>query len=288
MVASGLRLGEVMKSVREGDLIITPVFNKWLVANYDTPIPPDIAEWVRKQLTTKPRDRSGSFSASAAGRCYREQELQFLGMPTSGAIDPRLAWIFDDGKWRHLHWQARLLQAGILDVAERPLFWRNKRSRGTIDGLGSVPDDHKRTRIRGLEFGFELKGVNPFYYKKAVKGDAGVKEEHKMQVSRYFLMGGFDLFVTLYEDKGSQNWHEWVDFPDMEYINDQREELEELNDAIENEQLHDMLPQCALQTGDTWNSCDYGGAHESCIKSRDWPNLRKSKPKKKKKRKKGK
>lgn len=278
---ASLNLGKIIKAVRNTDLIITPRLNEYLIVHGDDPIRPDIAGLIVEEMTKKPRDRSRSFSASSAGQCPRKQELQFLGMPQTGAIDPQLAMIFADGKWRHMRWQAILLQAGLLDKIEMPLFWRSRRSRGSIDGLGTVPDDHARMSIRGLEYGFELKGTNPYVYQKAVKQEDGTKEEHKRQVARYFLMGGFDLFVTIYENKATQEWFEWVEFPDQKYIDQEIEELKNLNRAIETQTLDPMLPTCQRQIGD-FNECEYGGVQGACIRARNWPNIKGTKPKKNK------
>lgn len=266
-------MGEIIKAVRNTDLIITPNLNQWLMQHGDDELPKHVAQIIYDQLVTKPRERSASFSASSAGQCLRKQELAFLGLPQVGSIDPRLQNIFNDGKWRHLRWQAMGLMSGFLDRIEMPLYWRSRLSRGTIDGLGTVPDDHPRSAIRGLEYGFELKGANPFIYHKAVKQDKGTKEEHKKQIARYFLMGGFDMFVTIYENKATQEWFEWVEFPDQDYIDAEREELDQLNHSIKTKKLHKMLPQCKLQTGE-FNDCGFGGSHGPCIKAGDWPNLK--------------
>lgn len=270
-----IRLGDIIKAARRTDLIITPKLNTWLVSHGDDPLPKDVAELIYEQLVATPRNRAASFSASSAGRCEREQVLGFLGMPTVGAIDPQLQNIFNDGKWRHLRWQAMGFMVPFLTRMEMPLYWRKKRSRGTIDGMGYVDDDHPRTAWRGLEYGFELKGVNPWSYQVAVKQNQSTIEAHKRQVSRYFLMSGFDLFITVYENKATQEWFEWVEVPDQDYIDRERAELERLNDAVETKTLPSMLPQCVLQVGE-FRECRFGGPHGPCIKAGGWPRLKNS------------
>lgn len=253
--------------------MLTPRINDWLMQHGDDARSEVTARWVYKQLKTQPRIRSGSFSASSSGDCLRYQELQYLGMPSMDTTDPRLQNIFDDGKWRHLRWQSMLMDAGLLTRCEMPLYWRNKRSRGTIDGYGIVPDDHPRTSWQGLDFGFELKGMNPYMYSKVVKGDQDIKEEHTRQFSRYFLMGGFDLFVVIYENKATQEWFEWVVEPDDQLIAESQQELDDLNQAIEHKHLHDMLPQCKIRTG-AFKECPFGRtAQGTCPKAGTWPYL---------------
>lgn len=280
-----LNLKDVLKAARATDLILTPRIMQWLMQYGDDAVPPHIADWIAEQLKAKPRVRSGSFSASSAGRCLRQQELAYLDMPSGETIDYRLQNIFNDGKWRHLRWQAMCLDANVLQKAEMPLYWRGKKSRGTIDGYGVVPDNHVRPSWRGKDFGFELKGMNPYGYARAVKRDPEMKEEHLRQVHRYFLMGGFDLFVIVYEDKASQGWFEWVIEPDDQRLKESQQELDELNEAIDLQLLHPVLPQCKIRTGE-FKECPYGiDAHGACLKSGDWPNLTNPKNRKNRKRK---
>lgn len=274
---SGLRVSDIVRATRDTDKIITPIHERWLQMHGDDPYPEWVADWIHKQLTTTPRNRSASFSASSAGRCPREQELQFLGMPKSGVVDPQLANVFDDGSWRHLRWQANLLTNGLLDRAEMPLFWRNMRSRGTIDGQGTVGNTHPRARWHGAVYGFELKGVSGFQYPKYVQTDEA-KEDHLDQVHRYFLMGDFDLFIIVYEDKSTQAWHEWVIEPDQARIDKQREELERLNHDIDSKQLAPMLPVCR-QRGALFKQCDFGGIGGACITTGNWPKPKKGRKK---------
>lgn len=269
-----LDLKKIIKAAKNTQLIITPVLNDWLMQHGDDPVPPEIAEMVYEQLTTAPRNRSASFSASSAGMCHRRQVLGFLGVPETGAIDPQLQNIFNDGKWRHLRWQTMLLMAGLLDDLEDPQVWKKMRSRGTMDGRGHVYEGHPRPQWEGLEYGFELKGVSPFLFPKFKKADEA-KEEHKGQVHRYFLMSGLDLFIIVYENKGTQEWVEWVIEPDDELLAEQRKELKTLNAAVDRQRLPPVLPSCKAQIGPVFNECPYGGKGGPCLRSGSWPRLRK-------------
>lgn len=269
-----LKLGALIKAARNTDLLITPKLNDWLIAHGDEALSEEVAKKMWDLLTTPPRVRSASFSSSSAGLCDRRQVLAYLGVPSGDVTDPHLANIFSDGKWRHLRWQAMLLMAGLIDDIEDPLIWRRKRTRGTPDGRGYVPDDHPKTHWRDLEFGFELKGVNPFIYQKIVKGDQDIKEEHMRQVHRCFLLGGYDLYCVIYENKGTNDWFEWVIEPDDEYMEEQRNEIERLNGFVDREELPSLLPQCKIKTGPVFNECPYGGKFSVCHRTKEWPNLK--------------
>jgi hypothetical protein len=164
-----------------------------------------------------------------------------------------------------------ILQAGILSEAEVFLDWPNKRSKGSMDGRGVVPLTHPKDQWRGLEYGFELKGMNTYAYNPA-SAKPQAKDDHLEQVHRYFLSGGFDLFVIVYEDKNTQAWKEWVIEPDPARLASQELELDRLNYAVDTETIPDMLPECTKQSGDTFRNCPFGGKGGICVKQgKEWP-----------------
>jgi hypothetical protein len=248
--------------------IITHPLNIFLMQNPNLVLDDNIAELIRNEITKQPRIRSGSFSSSAAGTCKRRQIFQYLGIDPGGVNSPQLQNIFYDGTWRHLRWQAVLLQAGILSHIEVPLAWPAMNSVGTMDGYGVVPDDHPNEAWRGLEFGFELKGVNSNGYRYAMKN--GVKEDHLNQVHRYFLSGGFDLFVIIYENKDTQEWSEWVVEPDQKRLEAQKQELESLNEYAARQELPPMIKPCLQKTGTEWKYCPFAGATGVCVQRDQW------------------
>lgn len=263
-------LGRLLRGMTAANLIITPRYNQWVVQHGDDPLEPWVAEIVLRLLTTPPRFRPGSFSASSAGECFRKQLFDFLGIDAFGMIDPQLATIFIDGKWRHLRMQANLLQAGIIQDVEFGLDWPRMRSKGSVDGVGIVPDDHPHPPWRGKEFGLEIKGINPHQFVQYK--DNFTKEAHKAQFSRYFLSGGFDLFVIIYENKATQEWFEWVVEPDPVAVSGSRTELKVLNRSVDNERLPKRLHDCEQRKGPVFKGCPYGGKNGVCVASDRWVN----------------
>lgn len=274
MVKLSTNMKAMIKSLENTDQIITPKLQEYLVQHGDEEYPEWVVEKIADQLKEKPRVRHSSFSSSSAGQCERAQVLQFLGAKTGNIIGYQLQNIFNDGKWRHLRWQAILLAAGLITEMEEISTWPRMRARGTLDGTGIVPDDHPRVEWRGEEFGFELKGVSTFLFPKYK--DAGPREEdHLQQIGRYFLKQGYRLFVVIYEDKSTQEWKEWVVDAESDQmqkiINRQREELECLNDSVDRKQLPLMLPACASKTGKTFQECPMGGVNGPCALAGSWP-----------------
>ena len=253
--------------------IVTPLLTPWLESHGDDPYPPWVGNTIRKLLVTPPRIRSGFFSASSAGTCLRAQEFGFLGMaPTPGTrehIPPELMAVFDNGKWGHLRWQARLLSAGILQQIEVSMTWPNMYSVNTLDGMGIVDAEHPNRKWRNEEFGFELKTVSPFLYPRWVSGPPQAK--HLAQIHRYFLVSGYRLFVIIYENKGTNAWYEWVIRPDPVLMRQSELELQHLNTAVDRQLFHEPLSSCKIRTGPNWRECPYAGKGGVCETTKRWP-----------------
>lgn len=263
-------IARTIRSINATDEVVKPQMTAYLAVHGDAPFDRDVAEWMVRQMSTPPRVRSGSFSGSASGSCERLQVLNYLGLSTVGMTEPQLQAIYDDGKFRHLRLQAQMLQAGIIERAELPLPWKRMRAMGTADGVGVVPLDHPRVSWRGLTFGLEIKGANSRQYK--IITDEG-PERYLRQVHRYFLTGGFDLFVIFVENKDSQAWQEMVFEPDQNLLDEQRAELHDLNHAVNTKTLPPLLPGCAKLKGSDFRACAQGTQAGWCAKLRQksWP-----------------
>jgi len=263
------RVGQSVRQLLSADddgLILTPNLLR-LLPMWDGTIDPHVAELMAKLMSTPQRDRSASFSASGSGDCLRKQELMFLGMPaTVAGITPGLRQIFMNGTWVHMRWQAMLLTLGLLDGVETKIIKPSLRSRCSMDGIGTAQGG----RYDGREFGFELKGRNDWNYNMQLRGP---DEKTLRQVDFEFLLSGLELFVIINENKNSQGWKEWVIVRDEARLDVVREEIDELNSAIDTEQLHPMLPECAKQLKKgKFASCPFGGPGGTCISAGNWPN----------------
>lgn len=266
-----MSLTKTLQLLDDKTRIITPRFVPWLERYADDPYPDWVGQRMAEVMTTPPRDRRGSFSASSSGECLRQQEFAFLGarITNAGRTDAHMASIYDDGDWRHMRWQARLLTAGILDDIEVPMAWPRMNSRGSLDGEGVVISDHPNRKWRDQDFGFELKGVNPFWYPRWVSATSA-QEKHLRQVHRYFLVTGKELFVIIYENKGTNEWHEWVIRPNAQMMRESEAELRELNKAVERKKLHRPLASCATRIGAHWKDCPFAGAKGTCETTFGW------------------
>lgn len=266
-----MSLKKLIKDMTDEDKIITGPYTSWLANKADEGYPPWVVRIIAEQLAKQPRVRSGTFSASSAGRCLRQQELGYLGAPATVIQEPdaQSMNIFNDGKWRHLRHQANLLTARILTRIEVPVIVANRKAYGTLDGMGVVPDDHPRKKWRGKLFGWELKGVNQWQYPRWVQQVEPIPG-HLDQIDRYRLLYGVELFSVVYENKSSNEWYEWVLEPDMYRLDDSYRELQDLNTAIRRKRMHDMLPSCKLRQGADWRGCPFAGRNGTCEKAGSW------------------
>lgn len=268
-----MSIGSIVREVKAANTIVSGPYRAWLGQRLDDPLPEWVIERVAEQLRSKQRDRRASFSASSGGQCLRRRELAFLGVKPNMARSPdaRLLNIFHDGRWRHLRWQASLLASEVITDIEVPLTWPNMRHRGTVDGAGTVRDDHPFPEWRGKTFGLELKGMNSWHYNQYVNRRDTQMETHQGQVDEYFLSSGWDLFVFLYEDKATGGWKEWVVEPDAAKLRDTRHNLVVMNQDIDRKKLRPMLPSCNIRKGPNWDGCPYAGAHGPCERAGEWP-----------------
>lgn len=252
----------------DANKIITPDLTRFLLDNPNIVYEQWVVDRIAEQLAKKPRVRSSTFSASAAGTCPRKQVLSFIGSPGRQSDDIQLANMANDGTWRHLRLQANLLQAGIVDDIEYGVPWPARRAMGTLDCVMTVPQTASRVDWRGLSAGVELKGAYSF---KAWKIQAEGPQVYLPQVRRYFASTALDLFVILIENRDSLEWQEYVYERAGVDVQGSLDELDELNGHVDAQTLPVPLPDCARHIGTVFNhQCQYGGKGGICATASTW------------------
>lgn len=260
----GNTIKALLQASANNEKVITYELEKFF-GSWNEVYSPKAVQRVSQLISTPPRVRSGSFSASSAGKCMRRQELAFLGAPAYAEIDSQLRAIFLTGTWTHLRWQAILLTAGILDAVEVTHRKPSLNVRCTLDGTGVV----KSGRYQGRDFGFELKSRNSFTWDKQVQ--AGVDEETRTQADVQMLLTGFDIAVIVNENKNLQSYHEWVFTRNIERISNLERKLYTMNTDIENKKLRPMIPECKIRAKNgEFFKCPYGGKTGICANTGSW------------------
>lgn len=275
-----MRLNAMRIQPAEATQIVWPRLQAFLHKRGESGYPEEVVQKIAELLRSEGRDRSGTFSSSNAGYCPRQQEFAFLGAKKDGMWDTRTLNIFDDGNWRHMRIQAAGLAEGFLEDVEFPVTWGKYLQRGTLDGIGVVPDDHPKEEWRGETYGFELKGVNIWSYNKCIADDEPM-DKHLQQVARYFILTGYKLFVVMYENKGTQEYKEWVLTPDdpliKKHLDDQKTEVEKLYESIATKTMLPMLDECEkaskknVKGPAVWTQCPYGGKDGLCVRTTTFP-----------------
>lgn len=238
-------LKRIIKSAQanRARLNVTPKLDQWLNANDgELTLSPKNAALLTKLLQTRPRVRSGSFSASSRGACERAQVFGFIGVPGRKIVDSVEKMRFIDGKMKHLTFQMMGLEAGIFKHIEAPIKLPHYKVIGSIDA--AEPDD----------FGVELKTTQAFQYYV----DNGPSLAHHLQVETYFEgRPDLDEFSIVYWDTRSREWKEFVFTRQKQYRTLAIAELERLNEAVDNRKLPPILQECRNGKGQTFRSCSY-------------------------------
>lgn len=205
-------------------------------------------QWI--QHKNEQRNRVGTWSASAAGTCQRQQQFTFLGMPKKTPTPEQLN-IFFNGDYVHLRYQVAGLVAGWLTDVEVPLSFRTVR--GTADGLlvwGEV---------------LEIKSINDRGF--SYVSEFGIKAEHKRQATAYMMATGTTRTRFIYENKNTNVNLELPYDLDPEMVSDINTEWEALNSYSMRRELVPMLEDCKAHTGFAWNYCPYS---DQCEEAK-WP-----------------
>lgn len=251
-----MNLSATLARRTNSELLVTPWLEDYLCKNPNLVFQRWVAMWIADELSKQSRDRSNTFSASDSGGCQRYRVLRFSPLEAIPRFDADTTAILHDGTFRHLRWQAVLLDAGILDAIEVSLRLDEYALTGTMDGVGTD---------RAGKFGFELKGANQFTYRKVC--DEGPKQGHLEQVHAYMLGSGLERFSLVYECKDSNEYKEFVVDYDESIAAEVRDELSGLNRMAAQHLLPEIKEECLARKG-AFRSCPYAHA---CLDLTTWP-----------------
>lgn len=257
----------VLRQHNDPNLLLLPKINEYLAQHGNEKFSKPAMDAVWGALTTPPRDRSKSFSSSAAGTDLRHQELAFLGYPQAGTIGPDLQIIFMMGHWMHAMTQGMLLSAKLIQDIEVPVGDPEFYSMGSMDGEGYVWWNATNPKWQDQPFAIEVKTVGTWQWEKKVKLGKP-SEEHLAQIHRYFLLSGLRLcsYLMLNKGGGNEGMVEFVVEADQKLLDQSKRELEELKKAVETQTLHPQSDKCRIGL----SGCIYGGKKGFCGTVTDW------------------
>lgn len=235
-------------------LIISPALDKWLIETQgDLELDDELLAIMSEAMRgARPHVEPG-MSPSALGGCIRAQVMKYAGAKREKEYDSVTLNLLNDGKYRHLRWQAMLLKAGLLDEIET--FVTNGTLRGFIDG------------IKHNEYIFELKGISSL-----ARVRTGPLSKHKRQIYAYMILTGINTCVLIYEDKQTQEWKEFVitidDISDKDKISIE-EEMSDFEAFTDTQTLPERLKKCEEKDGFDYKYCSYKGICFACEKWED-------------------
>lgn len=187
-----------LAKISKPDNVISRRYEEWAKNNGNPKYSDKALEFATKALSDQghPRKRAGTISASSLGKCMRQQQFTFLGMPKK-PIEAKTGSIFVNGTFMHIRWQMAGLTEGWLQEAEVPVPADNPyRLSGTMDGIaddGSV---------------VEFKSCNDRSFAQVMS--FGPLSGHETQGGAYLLATGRERVIFLYENKNDQSFTEIV------------------------------------------------------------------------------
>jgi hypothetical protein len=204
----------------------------------------------RETAATGERDRTGTWSASAAGHCLRQQQFVYLGMPAKGERAD-VSNIFINGDFVHLRYQMVGLIQGWLTDAEIPITLPEYNVRGTMDGdLGDGVLEIKSINSRGF----------------ASVSEFGPKEAHKKQATAYMLAKGYVYTRFIYENKDNNQRAEFLHHLDPVLVGQVEADWILLNEGKRSRTLFPMQRECVQEKGD-YRYCPFATICEKAV----WP-----------------
>lgn len=255
-----MSLTRMLKDMQSG-LLVSPKHEEYLSRELagNVLLSDEIAQWVKEQLMSPQRDRSLTWSASGLGSCERQRVLSWVGVgkPVKMRFTSDTNNVFIHGTWTHLKWQTMGLDAGWLKEVEVSCSIPMMELTGTIDGILTTGE------------GWELKSINERGF-RMVSSD-GPLEKHLLQIHAYMIATGIKTWSLIYEDKGTQQWREYVIPYDEEMGQQVMEELARLNASLATKTLPAVLDPCSRKEGATYRQCQF---RDICLDIKKWPTER--------------
>lgn len=177
----------------------------------EDPLTPLIDEYYVKRGRSKNRLRGfsidmddrprppGRLSPSKICGCERQAAFVFLGMPGRSIIDPEQEAVFEDGKWRHLKWDAIFLDMQMVlgkknfavvsmeEFVEIPELY----IAGSLDAV---------IRVGGEKWVVDFKGINSWGFERVYR-EHMPHEAHVLQLICYMKARRIPRGMILYDHK---------------------------------------------------------------------------------------
>lgn len=226
--------------------VLTPLIDAWLMRRSDDLllVHPKLLEHLRGQ--TNSWNTKGRFAASASGGCPRKAVLRYNGTPApeSKRETPRGERILDDGHYRHLR-----LHSYLLHMSDDPKV--------PLESLGFEKTvEVKPFRVRGsldhwirifehgqwVEYVVDFKGASQWQSSQLSYG--GANNSHISQGITYAWATGVRDIIILYEDKNSQEFHEFVIHVTDEMLEREQAKVKKLKRHVRRETLPPRPGDC--------------------------------------------
>lgn len=141
----------------------------------------------------------GRMSPSKICGCERQAAFVFVGMPGRSVIDPEQEAIFEDGKWRHLKWDAMFLDMQMV-------LGKKKFAVVSIEEFVEIPELYVAgsldavVRINRENWVVDFKGINSWGFERVYREHVP-HEAHVLQLICYMKARRIPRGMILYDHK---------------------------------------------------------------------------------------
>lgn len=174
---------------------LTPLIDRYYMERHRS------ARRLRKfnvDMLDRPRP-AGRLSPSKICGCERQAAFVFVGMPGRGIKDPEQEAVFEDGKWRHLKWDAIFLDMQLV-------LGSKKFAVVSIEEYVEVPKlfiaGHLDAviKINGEKWVVDFKGINSWGFERVFR-EHEPHEAHVLQLICYMRARRIPRGMILYDHK---------------------------------------------------------------------------------------
>lgn len=237
---------EMLKARAVKSQVLVPLIDSWLMDRPDDwqLIHPKVLKLYETQ--NQGWNSTGRFSASASGGCLRKGVLRYTGTPAPERKlqTPRSGRIADDGHYRHLRFHSYLLHmSDDRRVPLRSIKFESSTGITKWNVRGSL--DHRiQIRIAGswIDYIVDFKGANQWQSQKIASDGANAGNTSQLVI--YCWSEKVDLGILLYEDKNTQELHEFTIQITSERIAQERNKLRTMNKHVRDGTLPPRPPEC--------------------------------------------
>jgi len=205
---------------------------------------------IDKALIRPPRIRSGKWSPSSFGGCYRKQYWNRKDEPKSNPIDNRTLRVFEAG---------HLFEKFVVDLIakDNQCDLQVEVGEDDVKGFADIVRDNEVVDVKSQH-------SRSFWWMKKTKDIKKDKYHNWLQVGYYAKILGKEFMRLVFVSKDDLCIAEYVEPMDIYWINEIERELKALRDIWEKDELPPAEPRLFPKKDGTFSECRYCAWQDKC------------------------